>query len=151
MAGGWFDRFLAFFGFEQVIEEEADLGGAATDQGEETAASPRPRRGNVLNFPARGNLRVMVVHPTSFVEVQGIADYLKEGHPVAVNLEEVDKEEAQHLLNFLSGTVYAINGDMQRLGNNILLFAPRSVVIMAEGTSTALTETEGRSPATPNR
>jgi cell division inhibitor SepF len=74
-------------------------------------------------------MRLVVAEPRSFEEVQPIADQIKERRPVVINLESVDKETAQKFLNFLSGTIYALDGSMQRISASIFLFAPANVEI----------------------
>lgn len=130
MSNSLFGRFLSFFGFEQVEDDpvEEPEGRPA----HEDPAGRQGRRANVVSLPPREGYRIVVSRPRSFEEVQKIADFLKERHPVLVNLEALDKEHTQGLVNFLSGTIYAINGEMLRVGSNLLLFAPRNVEVLLE-------------------
>jgi len=71
--------------------------------------------------------RVVIARPRSFDEVQDIAEHLKNRRPLILNLEDTDKETAQRILNFLSGTIYALNGEMYRIANGVVFFAPQNV------------------------
>lgn len=72
-------------------------------------------------------VKVMVVEPFSFDDAQHVADYLKSRKPVVVNLESTEPEIAKRMIDFISGTTYALNGQIQKVGNNIFLCAPNNV------------------------
>ncbi len=76
--------------------------------------------------PAK-QIKVMVVEPFSFDDAQHVADYLKSRKPVVVNLESTEPEIAKRMIDFISGTTYALNGQIQKVGNNIFLCAPNNV------------------------
>lgn len=76
-------------------------------------------------------MRLSVLQPRSYEEVQEIADHLKEREPVIVSLEGVDKGVSRRILDFLSGTTYALDGSIHRIGDEIFLFAPLNVTIDA--------------------
>ncbi|HML34440.1 MULTISPECIES: cell division protein SepF [Sporomusa] len=89
---------------------------------------------NVVSLPMTSQnqqqskqVKVMVVEPFSFDDAQHIADYLKGRKPVVVNLENTDPEISKRMIDFISGTTYALNGQIQRVGNNIFLCAPTNV------------------------
>ena len=56
-----------------------------------------------------------------------IADYLKNRNAVVVNLKRVTPDVAKRIVDFLYGTIYAINGDLQKLGGGIFLCTPNNV------------------------
>ena len=67
-----------------------------------------------------------------YSESQQIADYLKNRSAVVVNLKRVTPDQAKRIVDFLSGTVYAIGGDLQKIGGGIFLCTPKNVNV--EGT-----------------
>jgi cell division inhibitor SepF len=86
------------------------------------------KSGNLVNLPsAPKQVKVMVVEPFSFDDAQHVADHLRNRKPVVINLESTDKEVAKRMIDFISGTTYAINGTIQKIGNNIFLCAPNNV------------------------
>lgn len=103
-----------------------------------------PRRSALVSLPGGRTLRVVVAEPKSFDEVQPIADQLKERRPVVINLESVDKETGQKFLNFLSGTIYALDGTMQRVSTSIFVFAPNNVEIALRDGESARAASYGR-------
>lgn len=83
---------------------------------------------NIVNLPtAQKQMKVMVVEPFSFDDAQHVADHLKNRKPVVVNFENCDKEVAKRMIDFISGTTYALAGSIQKIGNNIFLCAPSNV------------------------
>lgn len=78
------------------------------------------------------SLRVMVLEPRSFDEVQSIADSLRSGHAVIVNVEETDRDTARRLMDFLAGALYVLGGTVQRIGGNIFMAAPSGVDISVD-------------------
>lgn len=83
---------------------------------------------NIVNLPtAQKQMKVMVVEPFAFDDAQHVADHLKNRKPVVVNFENTDKEIAKRMIDFISGTTYALGGTIQKIGNNIFLCAPNNV------------------------
>jgi len=74
----------------------------------------------------QGN-KIILLEPRAFSESQDIADYLKRNNSVVVNLKRVTPEQAKRIVDFLSGTLYAIDGGLQKLGGGIFLCTPSNV------------------------
>ena len=79
--------------------------------------------------------KLILLEPRAYSESQQIADHLKNRHTVVVNLKRVTKEQAKRIIDFLSGTIYAISGDMQKIGGGIFLFTPNNVSVEGKITS----------------
>jgi cell division inhibitor SepF len=73
--------------------------------------------------------KVVLVEPKSYEESTGIADHLKNRRAVVVNLQRIDKEQGRQIVDFLSGAVYTIGGDIQKIGSSIFLCTPDNVEI----------------------
>ena len=71
--------------------------------------------------------KMMLLEPRAYSESQQIADYLKNRNAVVVNLKRVTPDVAKRIVDFLYGTIYAINGDLQKLGGGIFLCTPNNV------------------------
>ena len=68
-----------------------------------------------------------VVRPKSFDEGPEIADYLKEGSTVLLNIEQLDKVATKRLLDFLLGATHVLGGSMNVVAKGTFVFAPKSV------------------------
>ena len=77
--------------------------------------------------------KMIVLEPKGFEEAPKLVDNLKSRKPVIVNLERLESDTARKIFDFLSGATYALNGNVQKVANNIFVFAPENVAIFAEG------------------
>lgn len=75
------------------------------------------------------NSKMCLFEPRVFSDTQDIADELKNRRATLVNLQRIDKVSAKRIIDFLSGTVYAIGGDIQRVGADIFLCTPDNVEV----------------------
>jgi len=71
--------------------------------------------------------KVVLFEPRVYAEAQEIADHLKSRRAVVVNLQRIQHDQAKRIVDFLSGTVYAIGGDIQQVGSKIFLCTPDNV------------------------
>lgn len=74
-----------------------------------------------------GNSKMILLEPRAYSESQQIADYLKSRNTVVVNLKRVTSDQAKRIVDFLSGTIYSIGGDLQKIGGGIFLCTPNNV------------------------
>ena len=71
--------------------------------------------------------KMILLEPRAFSESQQIADHLKKKNTVVVNMKRVTPDQAKRIVDFLSGTVYALGGDLQKIGGGIFLCTPKNV------------------------
>ena len=71
--------------------------------------------------------KMILLEPRAFSESSQIADHLKKRNTVVVNIKRVTPDQAKRIVDFLSGTVYAIGGDLQKIGGGIYLCTPKNV------------------------
>ena len=105
--------------------------------------------GNIVNFHAASasesaasrQMKVMIIEPASFDDAQQVANCLKEKRPVVINFENTDGEAAKRIIDFISGTTYALSGEIKKVGHNVFLCAPSNVnVSYTEEQKTVSTE-----------
>lgn len=70
---------------------------------------------------------MILLEPRAFSESQQIADHLKKRNTVVVNMKRITPDGAKRIVDFLSGTVYAIGGDLQKIGSGIFLCTPKNI------------------------
>lgn len=122
---GVFEKFLNLFGFEaeEIIEDEE----AAA---QETYYNPNPReRGKLVKLNNAKPVKMLIIEPESFEEVQAIVDHLKNRRVVIINLEETEKGVARRIADFVGGAIYALDGSMQRINGSIFLFTPAHIEV----------------------
>ena len=119
----FFDKVKKFFGNDDKEKPES-----VEDEYYEVEAT-------MAELSAKGQ-KMVLLEPRAFSESQQIADHLKGRRSVVVNLKRVTPEQGKRIVDFLSGTVYAIGGDIQKLGGGIFLCTPRNVGVEGEITDT---------------
>ena len=76
-----------------------------------------------------GSTKLVLLEPRAFSEAQQIADQLKSRNTVVVNLKRVTSDQAKRIVDFLSGTIYAIGGSLQKVAGGIFLCTPNNVKV----------------------
>ena len=89
--------------------------------------------------------KMILLEPRAYSESQQIADHLKQKNTVVVNMKRVTPDQAKRIVDFLSGTVYALGGDLQKIGGGIFLCTPKNVDV--EG---AITDDDDKSKKSKN-
>lgn len=105
-------------------EDENDVFGS--DGVEDTYYALKPEEALKEN---NGGSKMILLEPRAYSESQQIVDHLKSRNTVVVNLKRVTSEQAKRIVDFLSGTIYAIGGDIQKIGGGIFLCTPNNVNI----------------------
>lgn len=119
-----------------------------TDIEVESASSNNEYYKDTFKETNNSGSKMILLEPRAFSEAQTIVDYLKNRDTVVVNLKRVTPEVAKRVVDFLSGAVYAIGGDLQKLGSGIFLCTPNNVNVegkMSEGEKTVKKETKKES------
>lgn len=83
-------------------------------------------------MPQPQSVKMVITQPTSFDQSDEICSYLKERKSIIVNLEYVNKDVARRIVDFLSGSVRALDGHIQKVSNSIFLVAPANYDIASE-------------------
>ena len=87
---------------------------------------------NVESKPEKDSNQMVLVEPRAYSESQTIADHLKAKNTVVVNLKRVTEAQSKRIIDFLTGTLYAIGGDLQKLGPGIYLCTPKNVNVQGK-------------------
>lgn len=151
MAEGFFNKLKVLIGIEEIEEDEFDepesvalerksienRGSFAPTRNEqkEPRESKEPRvlpMANKMTSAATAQFKMLVIEPKGFDECPKLVDSLKAKKPVIINLEKVETDVARKIFDFLSGATYALNGNVQKVANNIFVFAPETVDVTAQ-------------------
>ena len=134
------NKMLTLAGFEPD-EDESTMDGVETEtltnksnEGRETMSNTKKNSGKLVNLSNANQLKLVVMQPTSYEDARDICDHLKSHKPVVINLEYTDKATATRIIDFLSGSVCAVDGTIQKVSATIFLIAPYNVDIMSDET-----------------
>ena len=81
---------------------------------------------------SKSGIEVCVTMPKGFDEVEDICDKLLAGSIVALNLEALDTMEAQRIVDFVFGTMHAINGKFRAVSKYVYIISPENVELSVE-------------------
>lgn len=76
--------------------------------------------------------KVHVVAPSDFKDAQEVGDRFKGNQPVIVNLSDASDDVRRRLIDFCSGLIYGLTGNMERVAKNVFLLTPANVEVSAE-------------------
>jgi cell division inhibitor SepF len=129
------NKMLNFVGWESEEEEITE----DQETTKEELIQPQFHNNNskkvqskVVNIHSQNQFKVVIMQPETFDDAQEICDHLKNKKPIVINLENLEKEGAQRIIDFLSGSVYALDGNIQKVSAEIFLIAPNNVDIMGD-------------------
>ncbi len=91
-----------------------------------------PMKTRRSNMNLGTGLEVCVIKPVSIDEARTVTETLLQNRAVVLNLEGLDVEIAQRIIDFTSGSCYAINGNLQKISNYIFIITPQSVEISGD-------------------
>ncbi len=128
---GAMNKMLKWIGISDEDEDEDEFFTEEQEEMDEPVI-PTGKRGKVVNIHATTQLKVVVIQLQSFDDARDIADHLKSRKPVVINLEQLDKDVSRRVVDFLSGAVYGVDGNIQKVANGIFLIAPYNVSIMGD-------------------
>ena len=146
---GMMNRFNQFFSLSQEDSYE-DFSEISSEELSEMKDSPsrwkevNPVNSSTMNVrkeqkPIQQNVvslnqptiqkKITICEPRYYSEVKEIADILLKQQAVVLSFVRMEKEEAKKTVDFLMGTIHAINGDMQRVGDEIFICTPKDIEI----------------------
>jgi len=130
MAEKLIEKMKYFVGMDDDELENEEYDGEV--EGEQTMQTSKSNK--VYNLHKNEQVNVVIFEPKDFEEASVIVDNLKIRKPVVVNLEEVETELAKKFFDFLSGAVYALDGNIQKVSASIFILAPSNVELTGAGT-----------------
>jgi len=138
MGSNLMNKLAGFLGIENA-DQDAEYDGINEEGYEEEREeySPIPvnnKRNKIVGMPGVGmsSVRVVISQPNSYDQAQEICEHLKEKKSIILNLEYVNKDLARRIIDFMSGAVYALDGNIQKISNTIFLIAPYNYEITNE-------------------
>lgn len=133
-------------GEEEKITETQEKEELQAPNFEPPKTSPiNPMGNNVLDFNSAAAMRdtssvqmprtvinkskITTVKPNSFDDAQTVANCLRDKIPVIINFENTNTEDAKRIIDFISGTTYALNGEIKKVSQNVFVCAPNNVTV----------------------
>lgn len=131
------EKVLDFVGWETSAEDdeemyEEEVVESTHSRNERYPSQRKNPQGKVLSMNNNNGLKVVIQSPQNILEARELCDHLKSNKPVIMNVEGIDTPLAQRMVDFLSGSVYTLDGDIQKISNGIFLATPASIEITGD-------------------
>ena len=94
------------------------------------SARPAPKNGR--NKVMSNGMEVCVIKPTSVEDAREITDTLLDNRTVLLNMEGLELDLAQRIIDFTSGSTYAIDGNLQKISHYIFILTPKNVDVSGD-------------------
>ena len=126
---------------DDYVEEPVKAKPVRNPQREEVYEEATKQRGFLNSKPKvvpmnnRSMMEVNIIKPTTFEDSQTICNMLLSGRPVVVNLEGFDPDDAQRIMDFISGCIYSIKGQYHQISKYIFIFTPENIDISGDSLS----------------
>jgi len=129
------NKMLDFVGWETEETEDdyyEDEEVIEADKKENRKSFGRKNQSKVLNLNSNTNTKVVIVFPKNINDAKDICDHLRANRSIVMNVEDVEIQTAQRIVDFLSGAVYSLDGNIQKVSSGIFLATPNSVDILGD-------------------
>ena len=123
---------------DEEVQEEKPKKSLSVKEKAEPQESEKPRK--LISKPSAitktrrtsNGMEVCVIKPTSVEDGREITDTLLANQTVVLNLEGLEVGIAQRIIDFTSGSTYAISGNLQKISQYIFIVTPPSVNISGD-------------------
>ncbi|WP_276805108.1 cell division protein SepF [Lactobacillus hominis] len=119
-----FDKLGRFFG----IAEDEDMNESSYTEEMDTTPEPEKneRRANVvsINSGSTPTSKIVLYEPRVYSDAKEVAQNLLSNKAIIINFARMDDAQSRRIVDFITGTVYALNGEIQRVGDKIFLATP---------------------------
>lgn len=131
---GFVDAVKDFVGFGNVdYDEDIDMDDEEFEDRYEEKAPLFSKKNKVIPLDRQSNQpQIVVVKPKCFNNSTEAADQIKQRRPVILDVGGLDPEEARRVVDFIAGTVYGVNGDIQKVSGGIFIATPASYDIAGD-------------------
>lgn len=123
------------FGYEEDFDDTQAVPYEEEKEANVNVAPATPfsnKKNKVVGMPGMQQVKVIISQPSTFEQSEEICEHLKEKKSIIVNLEYVNKDVARRIVDFISGAVYGLDGNIQKISNSIFLVAPTNYEITNE-------------------
>lgn len=124
------------FGDYEDYEDDYEEGVAMEEMADETIepviSNTKKGQNKVVNIHTNSTARVTITKPVNYEDATEICDALKNRRIVVVNTTGMDTKIAQRLLDFISGSCYALGGELGQIERGVYILSPSNVEVTNE-------------------
>jgi cell division inhibitor SepF len=140
---GIMDKFSDFFFKNEDDVEEfnnfsepGEIAAIETDNYKKQQPKKSVKKTNLISVPSKGknseNLEIVLFKAVTYDDMQEIARQIKERKVAVVNFEDMDKDVAQRMVDFLSGAAFALDGVPRKVSGGTFIFSSAQVDVSGQ-------------------
>lgn len=122
---------------EGIVEDTVYSTRPRKRSGSERSGRDLPAPRSIRRKDVNEEMEVCIMKPTSVNDARQITNMLLAGNTVVLNLEGLDTEIAQRIIDFTSGSCYAVQGNVMKISNFIFVITPSNVDISGDAALTS--------------
>lgn len=134
--GNVISKVKSLLGFEDYEEydeyEEEQYEEQVKDEDEIEPVITNKKNSKVVNIHTSSTTKVTITKPIDYEEATEICEALKNRRIVLVNTTVLELKIAQRLLDFISGSCYALGGELQQIEKGVYILSPSNVEVTNE-------------------
>ena len=118
-------------GYEDIYEEEGY--DDHIDDSKSAFSAPKAKKKSSSrqnDLPMENGPEVLVLEPEIFKDAPGICNKIRAGKTVVLNLKNTDYENGRKIFDFLSGALFALDGSINKIADNVFILAPQQVAVL---------------------
>lgn len=123
MGAGFVSKVLDFIGAGNTDEDFEDMGYEHAENG----------MGKVVSINSAFSAKVVVTEPSAFEDMEQISTCLKKKNIVIADLKKLDSGLAQRCVDYICGSAYVLDGQIQQISPGIILLTPCNIKVSADG------------------
>lgn len=118
--------------FSKKSYDDDDIDDYSAKESSRPVSKQKQVKPKVIPMRSKNGMEVCVIKPATIEDGREITNTLVSGRAVILNLEGIHVELAQRIIDFTSGSCFAIDGNMQKVSNYIFIATPPSVEISGD-------------------
>jgi len=115
-----------------AADASADSASSASSTSSSAGADASAAFSNKILNTGAGKQEVVLFHAKSFDDAAKAADELRKRKAVILNMENIDKALTRRVVDFLSGSVYALDGSVKKIAQSTYLFCPHNMTVVGD-------------------
>lgn len=117
--------FKGFFGSNEEFESDDELDMDFIDSYDEDMSEvyqmPTPEAGDIS--------RIVTIHPNTYADARRVGEAFRENVPVIMNLSHMNDADAKRMVDFSSGLIFGLRGNIERITNRVFLLSPAYIEV----------------------
>jgi cell division inhibitor SepF len=120
-----------------IVHPKGDVRSQPSGDGGVVGVAPQPRTtsggtGTVRTMSVPKQNSFHLAEPTEFADVKDFGERFRSSQPVIINLTSVSRDQAHRILDFASGLIFGLNGEIKKVADRVFMLTPANYEVSAD-------------------